>query len=59
MFTGAQRMGAAIGLAFLGHGIWQMVRLSGDKKAQALNVFKSNTYAGAIIVIGLAIAALV
>ncbi len=57
-FAGAGRMGALIGLAFMGHGIWQITRLSTDKEQHSLSVFKSNGWAGAIIVIGLVIAAL-
>lgn len=57
--AGAQRVGALMGLTFLGHAIWQMNRLSGDKEGQALSIFKSNVWAGAIIVAGLTLAALI
>jgi len=56
--AGAGRMGALIGLAFMAHGIWQITRLSSGKELHSLAVFKSNVWAGAIIVIGLVIAAL-
>lgn len=56
--AGAQRIGALIALAFLGHGIWQVTRLSTDKQGRALAVFKSNVWAGAIIVGGLVLATL-
>ncbi len=57
-FAGAGRIGALIGLAYLAHAVWQMMRLSPNKETNALSVFKSNVWAGALIVIGLTIAAL-
>ena len=56
--AGAQRLGALLGLAFLSHAIWQMSRLSKSRDENALVVFKSNVWAGAIIVGGLILAAL-
>lgn len=56
-FAGAGRIGAVLALAFLGHGIWQVSTLSRDREAFALPMFKSNVWAGAIILAGLAIAA--
>ncbi len=56
-FAGAGRIGAVLALAFLGHGIWQVSTLSRDREAFALSMFKSNVWAGAIILAGLAIAA--
>lgn len=58
-FAGAGRMGALIGLVFLGHGLWQVTYLAGDKTERALGVFKSNVWAGAIMLTGLIIAALI
>lgn len=57
-FAGAGRIGAIMALAFLGHGIWQVSTLSKDREANSLAMFKSNVWAGAIIVAGLTIAAL-
>lgn len=57
--AGAQRIGALIALAFLGHGIWQITRLSPDKEGRALEVFKSNVWAGAIVTGGLVLASLI
>lgn len=57
-FAGAGRLGAILGLAFLGHGMWQVSQLNTDREGRALDVFKSNVWAGAIILIGLVIAAL-
>ncbi|MHA7901085.1 MAG: 4-hydroxybenzoate octaprenyltransferase [Henriciella sp.] len=56
-FAGAGRIGAVLGLAFLGHGIWQVSQLSNKREARALAIFKSNVWAGAIILAGLVIAA--
>jgi len=57
-FAGAGRIGALLALAFLGHGIWQVSTLSKDREAFALAMFKANVWAGAIILAGLTIAAL-
>ncbi|MEL6728736.1 MAG: 4-hydroxybenzoate octaprenyltransferase [Pseudomonadota bacterium] len=56
-FAGAGRIGALLALVFFVHGIWQVSTLSTNRAAQALTVFKSNIWAGAIIVAGLIIAA--
>lgn len=56
-FAGAGRVGAVLALAFLAHGIWQVSTLSNHREARALDVFKSNIYAGALILIGLCLAA--
>lgn len=57
-FAGAGRIGALLALAFLGHGIWQVSSLSKNREKHALAMFKSNVWAGAIILAGLSIAAL-
>lgn len=57
-FAGAGRLGAILALAFFGHGLWQVSQLSSDRAARALSVFKSNVWAGTIILTGLVIAAL-
>ncbi len=46
--NGSGRVGAITALAFLAHGVWQVVRLKTSKDA-ALSVFKSNVWAGALI----------
>ncbi|MEO1322933.1 MAG: 4-hydroxybenzoate octaprenyltransferase [Pseudomonadota bacterium] len=57
-FAGAGRIGAILALAFFGHGLWQVSQLSNDRTGRALAIFKSNVWAGAIILAGLVIAAL-
>ena len=57
-FMGAGRLGAITALVFLLHGGWQYVRLKASKEAKALETFKSNVWAGAILAAGTAIAAL-
>lgn len=57
-FAGAGRIGALLALAFLAHGIWQVSTLSKDREAFSLAMFKSNVWAGAIVLAGLTIAAL-
>lgn len=54
--AGAGRIGAAIGILFMAHGLWQITKLSADKEGNALAMFKSNVWAGALIVIGLSLA---
>ncbi|MEO1407484.1 MAG: 4-hydroxybenzoate octaprenyltransferase, partial [Pseudomonadota bacterium] len=49
---GAGRIGAITALAFLGHGVWQSTRLKSSRNSDALLVFKSNVWAGLIILIG-------
>jgi len=56
-FAGAGRIGAVLALAFFAHGLWQVTQLSVDREARALSMFKSNIWAGAIILAGLVIAA--
>jgi len=46
---GAGRLGAIAALGFLAHGLWQAARLKRSKERDALAVFKSNVWAGAII----------
>lgn len=58
-FAGAARLGALTALAFFGHGLWQVIRLSGDRKGRALAVFQSNVWAALIIVLGLLAATLI
>ena len=54
---------AAFGLVFLlalggfAHGVWQVSTLSNEREARALGVFKSNIYAGLIVLAGLCLAA--
>lgn len=57
-FAGAGRLGAVLALAFFGHGLWQVSQLSRDRSARALAIFKSNVWAGVIILVGLVIAVL-
>jgi len=56
--NGAGRVGALASLAFFGHSIWQITRLKSSRNADALLVFKSNVWAGAIIALGFTISAL-
>jgi len=56
---GAGRVGAVTALAFLAHGLWQSSRLKASKGRDALAVFKSNVWAGAIVLVGLATAAMI
>lgn len=56
---GAGRVGAITGLLFLGHGLWQASRLKTSKTRDALMIFKSNVWAGTIILAGFLIAAMV
>ena len=55
---GAGRVGALTGLLFLGHGVRQSARLRRSKERDALAVFKSNVWAGAIILAGFLVAAM-
>ena len=54
--AGAGRIGAAIGILFMAHGLWQITKLSGSKEERALAMFRSNVWAGAMIVAGLSLA---
>ena len=56
-FAGAGRVGALLALGFFAHGVWQVSTLSNDREARALGVFKSNIYAGLIVLAGLCLAA--
>lgn len=56
--AGAPTLAGLTGLAFLGHGIWQLTQLRASREREALGVFKSNVWAGAIILAGIALAAL-
>lgn len=55
--VGAGRIGALTMMGFLGHGAWQALRLQKNREENALGVFKSNVWAGAILCAGLALAA--
>ena len=55
---GAGRIGAMTGLLFLIHGIWQAARLKRSNEQDALAVFKSNVWAGIIILGGFVLAAI-
>ena len=55
----AGRIGALLALVFLGHSIWQMVRLAPDREGRALGVFKSNVWLGVVLVSLLFISALI
>jgi 4-hydroxybenzoate polyprenyltransferase len=57
-FAGAGRIGALLALGFLAHGVWQVSKLSAKREQRALDVFKSNVWAGAILLSGLIIAGL-
>ncbi|RIJ15551.1 4-hydroxybenzoate octaprenyltransferase [Henriciella mobilis] len=54
--TGATRIGALTVIAFLVHAIWQVHTLDRDK-GTALKVFRSNAWAGLILVAGFTVAA--
>ena len=58
LFAGAGRMGAIVGLLFLGHALWQLSCLSKGKTENALMVFKANVHTGLIVVFGFSIAAI-
>ena len=58
LLMGAGRVGAITGLLFLSHGLWQSLRLRRSKERDALAVFKSNVWAGAIVLGGFVIAAM-
>lgn len=55
---GAGRIGAVTALAFLLHGAWQATTLKTKGEGEALRMFKSNVYAGAIVAAGFLIAAM-
>ena len=56
--AGAPQLAGLTGLVFLGHGIWQMTRLRASKEREALTIFKSNLWAGLILLAGIMLAAL-
>ncbi|MEH6807523.1 MAG: 4-hydroxybenzoate octaprenyltransferase [Hyphomonas oceanitis] len=58
VINGSVRAGAVTALAFLGHGLWQAVRLKRSQENDALAVFKANVWAGAILVAGFTLAAM-
>ena len=58
VINGSMRAGAVTALAFLAHGLWQAVRLKRSHENDALTVFKANVWAGAIIVAGFTLAAM-
>ena len=55
---GAPRLGALAALLFLAHGIWQALQVGRGREKRALEVFKSNVWAGAILAAGFVIAAI-
>lgn len=50
--VGAAQTGAMTVIAFLAHGLWQALRLRDKRGQTALSVFKSNVWAGLILVAG-------
>ena len=58
MIVGAGRIGAITALAFLAHGIWQALYVAKDRDGHSLAAFKSNVWAGGIVVVGFVISAL-
>jgi 4-hydroxybenzoate polyprenyltransferase len=54
----AGRIGALTAILFLAHGIWQAARLKSSREQAALAVFKSNVWAGLIVVLGFALSAM-
>lgn len=58
-FAGAGRIGAILSLGFLGHAIWQISTLGKPNgHSNALMIFKSNKWTGAILVAGFFVAAI-
>ena len=57
--VGAGRMGALTMMAFLAHGAWQSLQLRKGRTENALAMFKSNVWAGGILVAGLMLAAII
>ncbi len=57
--VGAEQVGAITVLAFLGHGLWQATKLRDRRDDTALAMFKANVWAGAILVGGFVIAAVI
>ena len=56
--VGAERIGGLTAIAFIAHGVWQSYQLRQKTTRNPLAVFKSNVWAGAILVAGFLIAAL-
>lgn len=56
--NGAGRLGALAALGFLTHGLWQTTRLKQTREAAALDVFKSNVWAGALVLVAFLFAAI-
>ena len=59
MAMGAPQVGAATALAFLAHGGWQSYQMRQNGNGAALDVFRSNIWAGAILTVGFLVAAIV
>lgn len=57
--AGAGRVGAITALAFLIHGLWQSARLKSSGEQHALSVFKSNVWAGIILLAGFVMAVVI
>ncbi len=57
--VGAEQVGAITVLAFLGHGLWQAAKLRDRRDETALAMFKANVWAGAILVAGFMVAAVI
>ncbi len=55
---GAGQVGAITALVFLAHGLWQAARLKASREEAALEVFRSNVFAGAVVLAGFLIAAI-
>ncbi|MEO0816512.1 MAG: 4-hydroxybenzoate octaprenyltransferase [Pseudomonadota bacterium] len=56
LIVGAEQMGAITVIAFIAHGAWQAFRQRDKRPTTALAVFKSNIWAGVILVAGFSIA---
>jgi len=57
--VGAEQVGAITVLAFLGHGLWQATKLRDRRDETALAMFKANVWAGALLVAGFTVAAVI
>ena len=55
---GLATFGAMTAIAFLAHGAWQAWTLVKTRERAALNMFKSNVWAGALVAAGFAVAAM-
>lgn len=56
---GADKLGGVAAALFLVHGVWQLWALRKAREANALAIFKSNVWAGAILLAGFTLAALI